>query len=273
LFAADTGYAKADEGIRVWASSTSGRSWQEVGNPVHHNGNNGVWEPEFNQDNNGALWLNFADESYAPAHSQVLDRISTTNLRNWSAPVMTVAVASKRARPGMPVIRQLTNGTYFLSYEICNFVQSQCAGFFRTSLDGANWGDPTWAGNRVQTDDGSNFQHAQNFTVMPDGRIVMVGQVYVDSNGDPLPDNGSVLLVNDNQGSGSWYSVPSPVFVSNPVDAPCPNYSSALLSTRSGTQVLEIANDYGNGTCIAYYNSRILAMSPNYSTKITHRRR
>jgi hypothetical protein len=244
-------------GIRVWAGRDGGRTWSFLAEAARSHNTDGVWEPEFTVDAGGTLWLHYADETQAPQYAQVLNRVASTDGVHWGTKQLTLAIPPDRVRPGMPVIRRLPDGRYYFAYEICNFGDRYCDPYFRISPDGANWGDPADPGTRVETATGSYFQHAQTITLFPGGphgvRIVMVGQIYTDATGRPQPNNGQVLLVNDDFGSGDWYERPAPVAVAGVRNDFCPNYSSTLLPVDDGENVLEIATEYDQGRCQAYF--------------------
>ncbi|MFD2397457.1 sialidase family protein [Prauserella oleivorans] len=243
-------------GIRVWASQDLGRSWTFLSEPVRSPSYGGVWEPEFNVDAHGTLWMHYADET-EPGHSQVLNRVSTVDLVHWTAEQRTMAISPQRVRPGMPIVRTLPDGRYYFGYEICNYGDRFCDPYFKISADGADFGDPAAPGTRIGTAHGNHFQHAQTVTVFPGGptgtRLLMVGQIYVDARGEPLPGNGRTLLANDHLGEGPWYEVPAPVQVDAPYDHPCPNYSSTLLPVDDGESVLQVAADRVGGSCRAFF--------------------
>ncbi|PXY32099.1 sialidase family protein [Prauserella muralis] len=246
-------------GIRVWASRNLGRTWSFLAEPVRSHNRDGVWEPEFTVDAAGRLWLHYADETEAPQHAQVLNRVASVDGITWGAKQRTMAIPPHRVRPGMPIVRRLPDGRYYFAYEICNYGDRFCDPYFKISPDGATFGDPAAPGTRVATATGNHFQHAQTITLFPGGprgtRILMVGQIYVDKRSRPLPGNGRTLLANDHLGSGPWYEVPAPVHVRRPYDNWCPNYSSTLLPVNGGRDVLQVAADYTNGVCKAYFGT------------------
>ncbi|WP_370946377.1 sialidase family protein [Amycolatopsis sp. cg5] len=244
--------------LKVWASRDSGRTWSFLAEPAGSHNTDGIWEPEFTVDAGGTLWLHYADESEAPQYSQVMNRVSSTDGLNWGTKQRTMAILPHRVRPGMPIIRKLPDGRYYFAYEICNYGDRYCDPYFKISADGANWGDPADPGTRVQTADGNHFQHAQTITLFPGGvngtRIVMVGQIYVNAAGEPLPGNGATLLANDNFGAGPWYEIAAPLKISGVYNNYCPNYSSTLLPVDNGKNILEIGSEYNSeGTCTAYF--------------------
>jgi hypothetical protein len=80
--------------------------------------------------------------------------------------------------------------------------------------------------------------------------------------------NGRTLLVNSNaDGTGNWTTLTAPVAITSPPGPsgnPCQNYSSALLPSTDGSTLLEMANDYTNGTsggCHAYFATARLVAS------------
>ncbi|OZM74805.1 hypothetical protein CFN78_00850 [Amycolatopsis antarctica] len=261
LWAASYGQHAGDArriGIKIWSSDNGGRTWSFLSEAARSHNKDGIWEPEFSVDANGTMWMGYADETEAPQYGQVLNRISSTDGVNWSPKERTMAIGPDRVRPGMPIVRKLPDGRYYMSYEICNYGDRFCDAYYKISPDGASWGDPADPGTRVQTEQGNHFQHAHTITLFPGGangtRILQVGQIYVDAAGNPLPGNGQTLLANDNFGDGAWYEVPAPVQVNNPYDDYCPNYSSTLLPVDDGENVLQVAADYdADGVCKSFF--------------------
>lgn len=239
--------------IKVWASSDGGRRWSFLSEAVRSPNATGVWEPEFSVDSTGTLWMHYADETDEPRFGQVLSRISSTDGVHWSAPEVTLAIAPSAVRPGMPIVRNLPDGRYYFAYEICNYGDRYCDPHYKISQNGTDLGGPDDPGARVNTASGAYFQHASTVTVLDDGRLLMVGQIYTDNTGKPLPSNGSVLLANDHSGEGTWYEVPAPVAVPDAYNDFCPNYSSALLPVDHDRNVVEMAADYDNGLCTIYF--------------------
>ncbi|AXB46737.1 exo-alpha-sialidase [Amycolatopsis albispora] len=244
--------------LKIWASRNGGRDWDFLSEAARSHNHDGIWEPEFNVDAGGTLWLHFADETEAPQFAQVLNRIGSADGLNWGTKQRTMAIPPHRVRPGMPIVRRLPGGRYYFGYEICNYGKHFCDPYYKISPDGANFGEPGAPGTQITTANGSHFQHAQTITLFPGGpngtRLLMVGQIFVADNGDPLPGNGATLLANDNFGAGHWYELPAPVRVTKPIDHWCPNYSSTLLPVDGGTNVLQIAADLEpDGMCRAYF--------------------
>lgn len=244
-------------GIKLWSSRDGGRTWTFLSEAARSHNTDGVWEPELNVDAGGTLWLHYADETEAPRFAQVLNRVASADGLTWGTKQRTMAIPPDRVRPGMPIVRRLPNGQFYFGYEICNYGKRYCDPYFKISPDGANFGDPGAPGTQIGTAEGNHFQHAQTVTLFPGGpngtRLLMVGQIYVNPAGAPLPGNGKTLLANDNFGAGPWYPVPAPVEIAKPVNNPCPNYSSTLLPVDGGKNVLQIANEYVGNTCTAFF--------------------
>lgn len=264
LWAASTGQNAAPNrsmAIRVWKSVNQGRDWSYLSTVVAATNTRGLWEPEFSVDAGGRLVCHYADETDT-RYSQKLARVKTSDGKNWVGYSATVASDLSSDRPGMPVVRRLLNGTYFMSYEICAAGgQFSCAAYFRTSGDGWNWGDPNYLGIRPETADGKYFKHAPNVALSsmpaPNGKILLVGQILYNADGTTAAGRGRTIFTNINNGEGSWTEIAAPIAVANPFDNYCPNYSSTLLASIDGQSVLEIATDYDGSVCKAYFGSNL----------------
>ncbi|MEW2384024.1 RICIN domain-containing protein [Micromonospora sp. NPDC047707] len=242
---------------RISASFDHGRTWSYLTTVATAGNDRGMWEPELTMSSNGQLVCIFSDETQQPRHSQTLVRSVSSDGVNWSTPTNVVALADPSARPGMAMIRRLPNRTYYMTYEICG-PNHGCAVYYRTSIDGIGWGVPANAGTRVRTATGRYFAHTPSITWIdngtPNGRIALVGQILRRPDGSVAPENGNAVFLNTENGTGPWYEIPAPVAVPNPFNNYCPNYSSALLPTASGTALLEIATNYAaDGVCKPYY--------------------
>jgi hypothetical protein len=244
--------------IQVWRSGDQGRTWSFLSTVAVAGSTLGLWEPELAVAADGRLVAYFSDETDQPAHSQKLVEVTSTDGLAWSARTNVVAGSDPAARPGMAVVRPLSGGRYFMTYEVCG-AGNGCAARWRISSDGVSWGTPTDLGRRIQTVDGRYFAHAPTVAWYdngtPQGRLVIVGQMVYESNGSVSTVNGNTVLVNTESGGGYWYELPAPVAVPNPTNNYCPNYSSALLPSVDGGQLLEIATDPSadGSTCRPYY--------------------
>lgn len=241
--------------IGYFTSSDHGRDWQYQGVPVargdlHH----GLWEPQFEIANDGALVVYWSDET-DPAHSQKL-----VQMRNyfkgggWEDQRDTDASGVKQDRPGMAVVSPISNGRFFMTYEVQGPRFSGTV-HARVSNDGWNFGDPGDLGFVPKDEKGDYFKVAPNNTWLPgsgqkSGWIVVVGRNLVDSNGTQAPRDGRVLFANaDSEGRGTWTRLPAPVQVSGippSTHINCANYSSALLSYPNGRGLVELATKPDN---------------------------
>ncbi|OZM74366.1 hypothetical protein CFN78_04340 [Amycolatopsis antarctica] len=245
--------------LPIWQSPDQGVTWKYLSTCRTAENTGGIWEPELAVNNQGDLICHYADET-DPAHSQQLRESFSADGLTWSAPFPTVAPPNGDLRPGMANVRQLGDGSYYMSYEICaTGNQYDCATHFRTSADGADWGPPSDEGPRIFSDTGQYYTHAQTLARIDNGtgptRLAMVGQQLRDGNGEIAAGSGNTVMINDNGGAGPWRSIPAPVSVPSPPNAPCPNYSSTLASTADGATLVEIATDLDGPLCKPYFAS------------------
>lgn len=261
LWASSAGQDEDDRrmSLRIWTSHDVGRTWSYLSSCATAPNDGGLWEPEFTIAEDGALVCYYADETDS-AHSQKLSAVRSYDGVTWSDPRDVVASDWPEDRPGMPVVRKLPNGTYFMSYEICNpGGQYQCVVHYRTSPDGWDWGDPAHLGYRPETADGRYFRATPTIAWAPDpggdpdGRILLIGQMLLNADGSTAEGNGSTVMVNSSNGEGPWTAIPAPVPVPDAQPDYCPNYSSPLLPSADGTRLLEIATDWDGDVCKPYY--------------------
>ncbi|GGS14258.1 MULTISPECIES: RICIN domain-containing protein [Streptomyces] len=261
LWAASTGQDEQNRrmALRIWRSNDVGRTWSYLSSCAVATGTGGLWEPEFSIASDGALVCHYADET-DPAHSQKLAAARSYDGINWQGRHDTVASGLQTDRPGMPGVRRLPNGTYFMSYEICTpGGQYQCVVHYRTSADGWNWGSVTDLGIRPETVDGKYFRATPTIAWAPapdggaNGRLLLIGQRLLDKDGSVAAESGRTILANTENGSGPWYEIEAPVNVSDPQINYCENYSSPLLPSADGRQVLQIATDFDGTVCKPYF--------------------
>ncbi|KAA2253558.1 exo-alpha-sialidase [Solihabitans fulvus] len=241
--------------LRIWQSTDRGRTWSYLSACAEAADGRRLWEPELAVDAAGRLVCHFSDEGGEPGHNQVMARTVSTDGVRWTDRTLTVAVPQQRVRPGMPNVRRLPDGDFYLTYELCNQLgQYSCATYYRLSKNGWDWGDPADQGTLLRGRDGSYFMHTPTIALTPGGRLLLVGQELWTSDGHHAPGNGTTVFVNDSNGIGDWSAMPAPVPVPGARDDQCPNYSSTLLPV--GGDVLEVATDYGaDHVCRAWFAS------------------
>ncbi|MFG2427694.1 RICIN domain-containing protein [Streptomyces sp. NPDC048590] len=261
LWASSAGQDEGDRrmALRVWRSNDIGRTWSYLSSCAVATGTGGLWEPEFSVASDGALVCHYADET-DPGHSQKLSAARSYDGVHWQDRHDVVASSWAPDRPGMPVVRRLPDGSYFMTYEICNpGGQYQCVVHYRTSANGWDWGDPAHLGFRPETVDGKYFRAAPTIAWSPspgggaNGRILLIGQRLLNRDGTTAADSGRTVLANTENGTGPWYEIESPVKITDPGANYCQNYSSPLLPSADGTQVLQIATDWDGDVCRPYF--------------------
>jgi hypothetical protein len=228
----------------------------------------------------GPAGVPFADETQS-AHSQVIARVVSTNGRIWSGKTNTVAPSPATLRPGMPVVRRLPNGSYYMVYELCPVKSPYgCGVYSRTSTDGWDWGPADSVGNRIQTPDGRFLAHTPTIAWAPGGRgrgrLLLVGQLFEHADGSIAAGNGATILVNTHNGRGRWSVATAPVAIADAFDDPgaCTNYSSTLVPLGHGRRVLEIATDYApDGICKPYIATGPIARTRRHHAAVRRRSR
>jgi hypothetical protein len=236
---------------RLWRSQDAGHSWVFLADiAVSPNGYN-AWEPELSMAADGSLVAHWADESDKPHHDQKIVQARSADGVHWSEPLDTVTARDFAVRPGMPGVRQLPDGSYFMVYEVCNLDEPLCSVHFRTSADGWDYGDPFDLGTGVRTADGKYPRHTPTIDVTTSGAVVLVSEMLVNANGSHASGNGTALLVHDR--AGGWREIPAPVRTPGVNNEGCRNFSPAVLVSPDDRQVLEIATDWDGDVCKPYY--------------------
>jgi hypothetical protein len=262
--------------IRLYRSQDGGRSWSFFSEPVK--GFIGIWEAEFGVDAAGQLVVYYSTEEHkAEGYNQALaHKTSTDGGLTWGAEAIDVGRPDGAWRPGMAIVRRIAAGRYVMSYEICG---QGCDAFLRYSTDGVSWGDRADAGTRIESTEGHHFAHAPTVAWapaagQPNGRLLAVGQLLLNNSDNAVaPASGRVYMINDHDGQGPWTEVPAPVPVPEAKDNPCPNYSSQLLPGADGLTVLEMALNFVDGTCQAFYQTAPLPKPAAMPAKPNGRRK
>lgn len=238
---------------RLWQSPDRGRTWRFLGDMAVSPNQYNAWEPELSMAADGQLVVHWADESDKPRHDQKIVQARSRDGVHWTDQRDTVKSGNFFVRPGMPGVRQLPDGSYFMVYEICNLGEPLCSVYFRTSRDGWDYGDPFNLGTGVRTADGKYPRHTPTIDITRSGRVLLVSEMLVNADGSHAADNGAAILVNDRWGAGAWREMAAPVANSGVNNEGCRNFSPTLLASPDERSVLEIATDFDGDVCKAYY--------------------
>lgn len=238
----------------IYRSNDAGKTWAAlgafcgVGRKPRGGDGTGIWEPEFLLTRDGQLACMYSDETDDGA-SQVLKITSTADGTTWSAPRLLVAAVKSTDRPGMAVTSKLGDGSYLLSYEFCSTAGLDCRVYLKRSADGLDWGSTADKGFEPKTADGQWFRHAPTHVWLPaQKRIALVGQILNNGAGavDAAGNGGTIFISSTADGSGAWTTMAAPVRPLNPPTGTnwCQNYSSPLLPSADGKQLLMVASDF-----------------------------
>lgn len=232
-------------GIRIYKSTNTGRNWSLFSTPVG-DGQFGLWEAEFAIDSIGRLVMYYSSEEHK---NQGLNQIIAHKTSNdggltWSGETYDVALGGGVQRPGMPTVKRLPNGSYIMAYEVCG--SSNCEVYVRTSWNGSDWGNSGNIGTRIETASGHHLAHAPTINWIDNGTnnglLVIAGQVVLNSNNSIASNNGKTFVVNDNNGVGTWREMASPLFTPSGGTEACNNYSTQLIPSQNGKDIIQIAN-------------------------------
>jgi len=125
--------------IELYASRDNGYTWSFVshiargGKGLPENGLTPVWEP-FLLAHNNQLIVYYSDQR-DPKYGQKIVHQVSTDAYNWGPVVNDVAYAPYSSRPGMPVIAQLKNGAFMMTYEYGGAPEGNFAVYYRISGD------------------------------------------------------------------------------------------------------------------------------------------
>lgn len=242
---------------RLWRSLDHGHTWDFLSDIAISPNPNRNWESELSVSADGQLVDMYSDESDGVHHSQKLVQVRSADGIHWTDYRDTVVDDRWEVRPGMANVRILPNGTYFMSYEVCNNDKVHlCSAYYRTSLDGWDYGDPHDLGTVIRTPDGKYARHTPTIAWAPgpgpNGRILLTSEMLVNADGSPAPHNGGEILVNDRNGVGPWVEEPAPIALPRAHNAGCTNFSPTLLPSVDGASVTEVTVDQDpQGVCVS----------------------
>ncbi|WP_173133663.1 sialidase family protein [Kibdelosporangium persicum] len=262
LWAVTVGY-QAPEGQRqtrqrLWASSDVGRNWRHVSDIAVSPNQYNTWEPSLAVAADGTLVAFYSDETDKANHDQKLVQVRSADGITWTDYRHTVVNTDWYVRPGMINAIRLPDGSYFMTYEVCNNdLVHLCSAYFRRSADGWDFGDPYDLGTVIRTADGKYGRHTPTvaWSAGPGsaGTVLVITEMLVEDDGSISPGNGKTILANDHVGAGPWYEIPAPIPVEGVNNEGCRNFSPYLLPTPDGKAVLEVTTDYDGPVCKTYY--------------------
>ncbi len=146
---------KKESHIRLYSSIDGGYSFDQGVVVASAGGlDEGVWEPFLTQLDDGSLVCYYSDES-DPEHSQKIVYKQSKDGVNWGESVTIVASEIPEERPGMPVVTKLSDGSYFMVYEVVE--KDGIDGnpiYFKRSSDGLDWGDSSLIGEELLSKNG-----------------------------------------------------------------------------------------------------------------------
>ena len=163
-----------------------------------------VWEPFF-ITHNGTLYCFYSDESIDSTNAQDIAYVYTTDGVNWSERHRVIYTAGKR--PGMPVVSQLKDGRFMLTYErdggsTSGYILSEvndptkwyaADGTLKDTMNGewVNWNDGTYVTNggspyNLVTSDG---------TILYNNQGTGSGDLLVNSSKNPKEDGASWIRI------------------------------------------------------------------------------
>lgn len=251
---ADTGEQRRMS-IRIWASFDIGRTWERIATTWEAPNPGGLWEPEFAVTADGTLVLWYCDETDGERHSQKIVQQTSTDGRTWTDVEDVIALEDPTARPGMPNVRQLPDGRWAMSYEVCG-PNHLCRLHVRLSDDPRSWGPITALDPVIRSVDGTEPRHTPTILVDDDGSVLLGSQIQYGKDGEVSHRNGEIALRTKRLTADSrWVTEKVPVPVEDPWNNYCPNYSPSFARSEGGdlVQITTAPND--EDVCQAWYGS------------------
>lgn len=272
LWVDGTGYgldsATRHVAIRLWASRDHGATWWYVSEIARAANPFPLWEPSLSVAADGQLVAFYSDETDKTGHDQKLVQARSADGMSWTDYTDTVVSDNWYVRPGMATVVRLPDGTYFMSYEVCNNdLVHNCASYYRTSGNGWDYGNPRDLGTVIRTAGGQYGRGTPDLAWSPgpgpDGTLLVISEMMADPDGSLAADDGTVVMANAAGGAGPWYTVPAPIPLPGANIERCRNFSSAVLAGQDGKSVLEAADDTdGAGVCRTFFATGVLPGPP-----------
>ena len=252
LFAANDWDDTQPYTVHIWRSTDNGMTWQKHSDMAPRSAGVGgrVWEPEFAVSSGGQLICYYSDErqdgydqciSYETSNDGGLTWNNYTIIMGKHVPGWIRGVTPTAWRPGMPIVRQANNGTYFLFVEHIGIMPdgSNRHGVisFKTSADGLNWGNPEDPGSLI-TANGTEARQCPAVAFMDDGSGNE--RIFVRGMGDTCSPSQCFTSTDYGQ---TWQLIDAPLTAVRNENVGS-NWSSAFLATDN--KLIEL-NNYFNG--------------------------
>lgn len=131
--------------LDLYKSTDHGKTWSFVssiasgGRPKSENGYTPVWEP-FPLVADNKLIVYYSDQR-DPKYGQKIVHQTSTDGINWGPVVDDVTSSLYIDRPGMPIVAQMGNGNYIMTYEKCGV--ENCNVAYKIGPDPENFGSET----------------------------------------------------------------------------------------------------------------------------------
>ncbi|MGN6715596.1 RICIN domain-containing protein [Anaerocolumna jejuensis] len=180
----------------MYKSTDLGRSWTFISNVATGGANSmytnsAVWEPFLLAVNNKLICY-FSDERDS-SHCQKIVHAATDDGMIWSSPVEDVAWPEGYARPGMPVIAQLANGNYIMTFEVMDRPASAAPCMYK-----------------INTNPETGWNECTSYTLPGNGNPYVIvlsdGRIAVNAGG-----SGDIFINTEADGSGSWLAMGTPI--------------------------------------------------------------
>ncbi len=235
----DADHSKASH-IRLYFSTDGGYTFSQGVAVASAGGlDEGVWEPFLIQLDDDSLVCFYSDDSDSD-HSQTIVYKQSKDGINWGEAVTVTASEIPEERPGMPIVTRLSDGSYFMVYEIFNKADIEGEPVFcRYSEDGLDWGDPSYPGEAIVTANGKKALGAapycgwtpvggENGTLIVSGTHLRKGKSKTGSDYFISYDNGK-----------TWQAVPH-IIPYTPDDHV--GYSNSFAFSKDGKTMYAINN-------------------------------
>jgi hypothetical protein len=187
--------------LDLYKSTDHGKTWSFVssiasgGQPKSENGYTPVWEP-FPLVADNKLIVYYSDQR-DPKYGQKMVHQTSTDGINWGPVVDDVTSPLYIDRPGMPIVAQMGNGNYIMTYEICG--SENCAVYYKIGPDPENFGSVK--GKFLMAKDGTSPSSSPYVVWLPTGGAN--GTLVVSAFSDDM------LFVNTENGEGLWTKIKS----------------------------------------------------------------